>query len=139
MLSEECQKQSVYIETSFTDTSIIFKGIHTELFHAFSNILENAIQELRGRSGQKLVSISLLQNKKNIFIIIKDNGGGISAEAREHLFDPFFTTKHEGIARGLGLSYSLNAFVSNGGNLEIVDDPEGATFKVTLPRFIRAA
>lgn len=134
ILSEECQKKSVLVETSFHDTSILFKGIYTELFHAFSNLLENAIQELSKKSGQKLVSISLLQNKKNIIIIIKDNGGGISAEAREHIFDPFFTTKHEGIARGLGLSYSLNAFVSNGGNLEIMDDPEGATFKVTLPR-----
>lgn len=68
------------------------------------------------------------------FIIIKDNGGGISAEVLEHLFYPFFTSKHEGIARGLGLSYSLNAFVINGENLEIVDDPEGVTFKVILPR-----
>lgn len=133
MLSEECLKASVQVEVSFPNAIVLFKGIYTELFHAFFNLLKNSIQELSGQAGPKLVSITLLEAEKKIVVLVKDNGSGIAPQVREHIFDPFFTTKHQGVGRGLGLSFSLNTFVSNGGSLELLDELDGSIFKVTLP------
>lgn len=133
MLSEECLKASVQVEVSFPNAIVLFKGIYTELFHAFFNLVKNSIQELSGQAGPKLVSITLLETEKKIVVLVKDNGSGIAPQVREHIFDPFFTTKHQGVGRGLGLSFSLNTFVSNGGSLELLDELDGTIFKVTLP------
>lgn len=134
MLSEECLKESIHVETSLPDGTVLFNGIYTELFHAFFNLLQNSIQELSGQVGARLVSLTLLQTEKNIVIFVKDNGSGIAPQMRERIFDPFYTTKLQGVGRGLGLSFSLNTFVSNGGSLELLDELDGSVFKVTLPR-----
>lgn len=133
MLSEECLKQSISVDTTFPNSVVLFRGIYTELFHAFFNLLQNSIQELSGKSGSKLISITLLSSDNKIIVLVKDNGRGIPPEMREHIFDPFFTTKYQGVGRGLGLSFSMNTFVSNGGNLELLDELDGSVFKVTLP------
>lgn len=133
MLREEINMASATVETYFPERNIIFKGIYTEIFQAFFNIIENALQELNEKLGKRHISINLEQNEKAIIVLIEDNGRGISPQIRDHIFDPFFTTKSAGIGKGLGLSFSLNAFVSNGGSLELLDDKGGAIFKVTLP------
>jgi two-component system NtrC family sensor kinase len=135
MLSEEIKKAEISIEISYPKNEIYFSGIYTEIFQAFFNIIENAIFELQeGPKGDRKIIIRLESDAQKIFVLIQDNGGGISPEIRDHIFDPFFTTKNFGIGKGLGLSFSFNVFVNNGGSLELLDTAMGSTFKVTLPK-----
>ena len=64
-----------------------------------------------------------------------DNGPGLSADARRHLFEPLFTTKGPGGGIGLGLFTAYDIVtVGHGGTLEADDVPNGACFRVVLPR-----
>ncbi len=72
----------------------------------------------------------------SIEIRIRDNGTGISSEAKEKMFDPFFTTKPAGEGTGLGLSLSYDIIVKqHGGSIEVETQPgEFTEFRIILPR-----
>ena len=68
-----------------------------------------------------------------VTIEVRDDGPGLSPDARQHLFEPFFTTKPNGT--GLGLPTSLRYVEAHGGRLEADIQPEGsgALFRIRLP------
>jgi signal transduction histidine kinase len=66
---------------------------------------------------------------------VKDDGSGLSPEARTHLFEPFFTTKASGT--GLGLSTVYGVIHQSGGSIQIESAPEdGTTVCIYLPRAV---
>ncbi len=134
MFSEEIQQGHIEFMTELPRDHVFFKGIYTEIFQAFFNIIENAVYELmETKQERKIIMIRLDKTSDSIVVIIKDNGRGISPLVRDHIFDPFFTTRTVGRGRGLGLSFSYNVFNSNGGTLELVEADNGSLFKITLP------
>jgi signal transduction histidine kinase len=65
-------------------------------------------------------------------IRIRDDGKGISAEARERLFFPFFTTKPGG--SGIGLAVVKKIVDSHQGIIDVESEPDrGAVFSIKLP------
>jgi signal transduction histidine kinase len=72
----------------------------------------------------------------SVEIRIRDNGVGISAEAKDLIFNPFFTTKPAGDGTGLGLSLSHDIVVKqHAGSIEVESVPgEFTEFKIILPR-----
>jgi PAS domain S-box-containing protein len=66
-------------------------------------------------------------------LYVRDDGCGISAEAKEHIFEPFFTTRQHGTGLGLAVAYRIIA--QHGGHL-LLDSQvgRGSTFYVVLPR-----
>ena len=66
-------------------------------------------------------------------LFISNNGSPIPAADRDSIFLPFFTTKSSGT--GIGLALSRQIMVRQGGNLELMEQPEtgySVTFKLTL-------
>ncbi len=69
----------------------------------------------------------------SVSVVIRDNGPGLSPEARTRLFEPFFTTKARGT--GLGMAIARRIIEAHGG--AIVADPgegRGTSIRITLPR-----
>ena len=64
---------------------------------------------------------------------LSNDGAPIPAADRDSIFIPFFTTKHGGT--GIGLALSRQIMVRQGGDLELMDQPETGytvTFRLTL-------
>ena len=72
-----------------------------QLNQAILNVLINAIQAV---NNDGKVSLMINEEKKDISIVVEDNGIGMSDEDKKQMFDPFFTTKPVGSGTGLGLS-----------------------------------
>ncbi|WP_373975874.1 HAMP domain-containing histidine kinase [Chitinibacter sp. SCUT-21] len=101
-----------------------------ELSAAIGNILENACQA--SHVGQK-VYCQLESDNAWIYLVVKDEGVGISSANIERLFEPFFTSKKGGT--GLGLAIVRNLVSSYGGDITVTSTPNlGSTFKICLPR-----
>ena len=65
-------------------------------------------------------------------LTVRDNGPGVSPDARERVFDPFFTTKKTGLGMGLHICQSI--LESHRGSLKLGDaEGPGAEFCLDLP------
>lgn len=102
-----------------------------QLHRALLNILLNAIQAMEGE-GVLLVSTRRSEGGRQIEIVIRDNGVGITEEKIPQIFKPFFTDKNKGT--GLGLAITKNIIESHGGGIAVESRPrEGTTFTIHLP------
>ncbi|MEL1244746.1 two-component regulator propeller domain-containing protein [Flavobacterium sp. DGU11] len=81
------------------------------------------------------VTVTTLQKRNSVEIIVKDNGTGIPDAIKDKILQPFFTTKPTGEGTGLGLSLSYDIIVKgHGGSIEIEStEGQGSEFKISLP------
>jgi signal transduction histidine kinase len=102
-----------------------------QLNQVFMNILNNAQQAIESTGT---ISIATEQDGDFVSVRIRDDGCGISADARAKIFDPFFTTKEPGVGTGLGLSLSYGLISKLGGTIDCQNAPGGGTeFIVRFP------
>jgi signal transduction histidine kinase len=105
-----------------------------------SSTAPNAATKRKGQADsdgyEPTLAAATINLGDKVEIRIRDNGTGISPEAREKLFNPFFTTKPAGEGNGLGLSISHDIIVKqHGGSIEVDTEPgEFTEFRITLPR-----
>ncbi|WP_371322477.1 ATP-binding protein [Dechloromonas sp. ZY10] len=100
------------------------------------NLLRNALDAVADHAAPR-VEVSCRRNPDDgsrLDLCVRDDGPGLSDEARHHLFEPFFTTKPAGAGLGLGLAISQTIAESYGGTLSARNAPGGgAEFVLTLP------
>ena len=105
------------------------------LSQIFTNLIMNSIVHgFEGIDGGK-ITISIMRNEKDVIIIYKDDGVGISRENINRIFEPFYTTKRGTGGSGLGLNITMN-LVTNTLNGSIVCDSDvgkGVKFTITFP------
>ena len=100
------------------------------------NIVDNALKYTPDGSE---ITIKTERRKNNmLFVIISDNGPGISDEAKEKVFDMFYSgsSKIADSRRsiGLGLSLCKSIISAHGGEIFVSDNkPHGAIFTFSLP------
>lgn len=70
------------------------------LHQVLLNLVTNAADALEARP-EPLILISLTRDKQRIFVLIEDNGSGMSEQQLENLFKPFYTSKETGTGLGL--------------------------------------
>lgn len=109
-----------------------------KLNQVFLNILNNAIQAIKGRKNQTvkgMITIATSEINDTILISIKDNGNGISNDIMDKIFNPFFTTKDVGKGTGLGLSIVYRIIESHNGTIKVESEENiGTTFTLILPK-----
>ncbi len=118
------------------DTSITIFSNPTLISQVLFNLIINASQALQEKYGEDLrtsiITISIESNSSSVVIAVKDNGPGVSEQAKEKLFKPFFTTKEKGT--GLGLSICKNLIKKLDGNMTYESSAEqGSRFIISLP------
>jgi two-component system nitrogen regulation sensor histidine kinase NtrY len=102
------------------------------LEQAAINLLKNAVDAVRGRSGAQ-VRLTCTLEEDQVALTVADNGPGLPLADPEGVFVPFFTTKEGG--SGIGLSLARQIALAHGGRLEHrAAAPHGAVFQLLLPQ-----
>lgn len=105
-------------------------GDEAQLKQVFINLIKNAFEAVKGRTGR--VEVLLSRDHDMLKVIVRDNGVGMSPELVSKIGTPFFTTKEQG--NGLGLSVCYNIIDTHGGRMEVNSRVgEGTQFIVYLP------
>jgi signal transduction histidine kinase len=106
-----------------------------EIQQVLTNLVLNARDAMLspGASGKQL-HLSTGVWEGGVWVKVRDQGSGISAEVAERIFEPFFTTKEVGKGTGLGLSVTAQLVQQHGGTIQVHSQPgQGAEFEVRLP------
>ena len=99
-LDQQLKEKGYVIKTAFNDKIPSILGDADMLYQAFLNLLINAMQSMP-QGG--LIDITIEAKDGSVWVVIEDQGEGISPSAMEKIWDPFFTTKETGTGLGLGI------------------------------------
>jgi signal transduction histidine kinase len=71
---------------------------------AIENLIKNALDAIKGKTGLITISTGYLSETQKLFIDIADNGVGINVKKRRDIFKAGYSTKKRGW--GLGLNFT---------------------------------
>jgi signal transduction histidine kinase len=131
MLELQRHDSRIHVETIVQPNLPRVLGNGNQLFQAFAQIVENALDALEEAGGGSL-QISAQHIGDEIVLQFSDSGTGIKEPHR--VFDPFYTTKPIGKGTGLGLSAVYGVVQDHKGQITCQNKPGGgALFAVRLP------
>ena len=129
LLGAEAQMKNARIETHLQKKLPLFKIDVSQFSLALSNLLINSIQAITDRGE---IHVTTRASKKNLFVVIEDNGVGIPKEQLPKIFDFMFSTKPTG--SGLGLSIARKIISDHRGEIGVKSEPgRGSTFRIRIP------
>jgi len=129
LLRPDAQMKNARIDVHFQKKLPLVKIDVSQINLAISNLLINSVQAVSERGEIHLLTRA---SKKNVFIIIKDNGTGISKDHLHKIFDFMFSTKPTG--SGLGLSIAKKIISDHHGDITVRSElNRGSTFRIRLP------
>ncbi|MBN1309251.1 MAG: transporter substrate-binding domain-containing protein [Chitinispirillaceae bacterium] len=106
-------------------------GRKSDMHEMLLNLVLNAADAMAG--GGRL-EISTHNGDRNVNIMVKDSGTGMTEEVRERCFNPFFTTKGEE-GTGMGLAMVSNIVAEHGGKIDVESAKgTGTVFIITFSR-----
>ncbi|MCI2148280.1 sensor histidine kinase [Bifidobacterium crudilactis] len=119
-------------------SGISMEGDQDRLRQLFTNIIANALKH-SADGTTVLVEAHEDEEHGNIVTNVVNYGSQIPQEARSDIFRRFVKGKAgpgtESGGTGLGLSIARWAAQLHGGTIVVVDDPRGADFEITLPKY----
>ena len=96
------------------------------------NLITNAIHAMT--HGGK-VDVRTSRKDKQVSLVVKDTGSGMTSDIRKKIFEPFFTTKPIGQGTGLGLSVVQGIIEDHKGKIIVNSVPgKGSKFEILLPQ-----
>lgn len=108
-----------------------------QIGRAVKNILDNA--QKYSPDDAAPIELTVEIEAADVWIVVKDNGIGISDADRDFIFEPFYradkarTPRSDGY--GLGLSLAKTIIKAHGGDIAITSEPGlGTTVRIRLPR-----
>ncbi len=114
----------ITLERNWTPNLPWVNGTPIELEQVLLNLLNNAIDAIKERQemdpkyeGTIALGTELEPKLRSVLIHVRDNGSGISDEAKSQIFRPFFTTKRRGEGHGLGLAICQDLMRGMGGQI----------------------
>ena len=104
-----------------------------QLYRVLTNLCRNAVQALESE-GETDGKIAVAGRREGAVTVIEvaDTGPGVPDKARTHLFAAFQGSVRKG-GTGLGLAIAHELVQAHGGQIALIDNEGGATFRVTIP------
>lgn len=134
LMQEQLFLDGIKVDLHMAASNLFALGDKVQLEQVLINLISNARDAINENCvSDGSVALDVSRENGQVYVQVKDNGGGIPANAIENVFDPFFTTKPSGSGTGLGLSVTHNIVSAMGGKIEVSNDATGAVFQITLP------
>jgi signal transduction histidine kinase len=133
---------NISIHETYQENIPLIMVVPQDISRAVLNLMNNACyavwkksQELSDNSYVPAITVEVKTKDNNLYIIIGDNGEGMSDEVKNRLFENFFTTKPLGQGTGLGMSITREIVeVKHGGQLSFeTHQGEGTRFTILIP------
>lgn len=127
------QKQDVALVLDIIDTPLTIRGDGPKLHQAFTNVVENALQNTSS-GGRVLLAMGCTTDQ--LVIEVRDTGQGIPAEHLHHIFERFYRVDDARTERraGLGLTITQKIITLHNGTIQVTSQPDkGTTVQITLP------
>jgi signal transduction histidine kinase len=132
MLGHKLRHGNVKLEEIYDTSLPPVKAMIGELNQVWTNIIDNALDAMQGRTDSAL-RIETLRDGTFVRTTITDNGPGIPEAIRSRIFDPFFTTKEVGKGTGLGLDVVQRIVLQHRGSVKVESKPGRTAFVVCFP------
>ncbi|RZJ82221.1 MAG: HAMP domain-containing histidine kinase [Flavobacterium sp.] len=114
-----------------TNKEVTILGDKDQLMRTFNNLLKNAIEASEGKQ-RCAIKIKVINDERQVYVELEDNGKGIDPLLQDKIFVPNFTTKSSGT--GLGLAFVKQATENAGGAVEFKSElDKGTTFYLNYP------
>ncbi len=127
--AERARGGTVLLERDLAADAIV-RGIGGEIREALLNLVQNALDAMRGGGT---LGLRTYVAEDEVRLEVRDSGIGMSAEVRERAFEPFFTTKGRA-GTGLGLAEVYGIVKRHRGRTEIESTPGvGTTIRLAFP------
>jgi signal transduction histidine kinase len=98
------------------------------IFQVLLNLSLNSMEAI-GSGGR--ITLYYETDETMFYLLVSDDGPGISAKQRDRIFEPYYTTKRKGT--GLGLTVTRKLIENLFGYIELLPSKRGARFKIRLP------
>jgi len=131
----QASEKAIGLEFDIPDSLPVFSADPRLLAQVLVNLVANAIK-FTPQGGR--IDVTAFTEERNLVLIVKDTGSGISDEDIARLGEPYFQSVSQAgdrkIGTGLGLYVSKSIMETHLGGLLIGSNPEGgATAKIWLP------
>lgn len=114
-----------------TEENVFLYADYNRLKQVILNLIKNGIEACK-RNG--IVSVTTYKDEEKLYVIIKDNGIGMTREEINKIITPFYTTKENGT--GLGVCLSKEIIEAHKGKLSYSSIKNKETIaKIVLPLF----
>lgn len=119
------------IDAAVQADSLVVSADSNQIIAMLQAIVLNAVES---RPAGKISLACLPPIDGRAVVEIRDNGPGVSTEAKNHMFDPFFSGREAGRGLGFGLSKAWTIARLHGGNIRVQSTgPTGTTMAIELP------
>ena len=142
LISQVCDSFSLLITSSNGELHQYLFAEHFTLkvdrLH-IQNVIINLIENGMKYSNEKpQIAVRTENDKKNLLIMISDNGIGMPKKSIKHIFNDFYRVPtgniHNQKGQGLGLAYVKKIVDLHGGTISVVSETDkGSTFRIALP------
>jgi signal transduction histidine kinase len=103
-----------------------------QLYRVLSNLCRNAVQALESSDTRGEITVRAWREGAVTLIEVGDTGPGVPERARAHLFEAFQSVARKD-GSGLGLAIAAELVGAHGGQIALVRNEGGATFRVVIP------
>ena len=111
---------------------VLAAGDPVALRQVLHNLLVNASDAVSGRDHPR-VSVFAEGGRREVRLVVEDNGGGVPSDLLPRVFDPHVSGKPDGA--GIGLAVARTIAEEHDGALTLENIPGGARAVLTLPVF----
>lgn len=111
---EDAKNAGIQIQLSSACSSLNVKTAPSRIRVLFRNIIDNSIKYMK-QSGRLVITISNIGT--DIFIVLKDNGKGLSRQETDHIFELNYQGSNRISGNGLGLAQSKAIVEYYGGTI----------------------